>query len=318
MYPVSGGSLRYICLVCGVPVIQPCETDSYTLMVQGVWICLSGEQLTNPAWHCSQVLSSSHASHHAMRRIMECSSGVTLDRHVMGNAMIPDTTRYRSSDGTQNETFHACPVMALAVISLGTHTVLVVCPRPSVASSTAALLHGSTGLVGLNEEWMDVTGSSNESPISACHFDQMVGRTAETAVSMNMSKNIVNSTYVSSTTFMTKITFVLDSNLMYGMTSESLRTMGNNMRLVVEPSEWSMILQESNKMTMRSVMGPTVILTYTGTVSCIGSPVSSPVVMGRFFRAVQMSFSKDIHMKAVKETRRVKSAVWSIDIGSIY
>lgn len=318
VYPVNGGSLRYLCISCGLKSVPESVADSYIVVMQGVRICLSGEQLTNPSWHCSQVLSTSHASHHAMRSIMECSSGMTLRRDLVGNAMGLTTTRCVSYDGTVNETFYACPVMVLAVLSVGTHTVLVSCPRPSVASSTLTLLQGSAGLIGADEEWRNVTGSSEASPMSARHTNHVVGRNAETMVSMNMSRTITDSAYVSSTTFMTKITFVLDSRTIYGMTRESLRTLGDHMRSTIVPHEWSMVLQEAYKMTMRSTMGPTVVLTYTGTISCMGSPSTSPVVLGRFFRALELSFRKDTSMRAIKESRKVRKATWSVAIGSIY
>ena len=56
----------------------------------------------------------------------------------------------------------------------------------------------------------------------------MVGRDAETAVCMNMSKMIVRHCKILSTTMMTKLVFTLDSAEVFGISIESLRILGRN------------------------------------------------------------------------------------------
>lgn len=318
VYPVHGGSLRFVCLLCGVGLTDPQTIDTYTVSVQGVMIALSGEQLSRPQWHCSQILSTSHQNLDAMRRIEENNCGKALPRKVVGNAMDADSHAYRSYGGTRNETFNASPVLNIGLVIIGSRTVLIACPRPSVATSTAILGGQIPSIVGLEEEWVRVTGSSNPSPIGSSQSGTVVGRTVESSVCVNTSRLVVDGVHISSTTYMSKLSFVLDSEELFGMTHESLGLLSTSRKSFAEPREWSMVLREDNKVTMRSTLGPTVILTYTGTICCVGSPVSSPVVLGRFFRVLRRSFRSDRATPIIRATKKVVNPVWTVSIGSVY
>lgn len=102
------------------------------------------------------------------------------------------------------------------------------------------------------------------------------------------------------------------------MTHESMRLLGTAMKSFAVADEWLMILGEDNKMTMRSTLGPTVILTYTGTICCVGSPVSSPIVLGRFFRVLRRSFRSDRSAPIIRATKKVVNPVWTVSMGSVY
>lgn len=120
----------------------------------------------------------------------------------MGNAMDVDSHTYRSYDGTRNETFNASPVLNIGLVTIGARSILIACPRPSVSTSTAILGERIPTIVGLEEEWARVTGSSSQSPIGSSQSGTVVGRTVESSVCMNTNRLIVDNVRVSSTTYM--------------------------------------------------------------------------------------------------------------------
>lgn len=58
MYPVHLGRLRHICISCAVRDPKLAH-GTYVVLIHGVYVCLCGDQLLSPAWHCSQTLSTS-------------------------------------------------------------------------------------------------------------------------------------------------------------------------------------------------------------------------------------------------------------------
>lgn len=87
VYPATHGRLRWLCMSCGVQDGFDEGPQTYVVVVDGVRLCLSGEQLTNPEWHCSQVLSTSLQNLDVLRKVELELCGRCMPRHTEGNGM---------------------------------------------------------------------------------------------------------------------------------------------------------------------------------------------------------------------------------------
>lgn len=79
-----------------------------------------------------------------------------------------------------------------------------------------------------------------------------------------------------------------------------------------------MVLGENHKTTMKSIIGPTNTMTYTGTISCMGNPDKCPLVIGNFLGTLCTCFRHFGSYKVVRLTRKVVKPQWSVSAGSIY
>lgn len=147
------GTLHYICMECGVDNRRS-AFGTYVVIVQGIHLCLSGEQLLNPSWYCSQTLSTSPMNNDTILRMGTIWSGKEFPRRPKARGMLPIKDPTVSYDGTVGELHYVRKVCTISVVSMGAHTVQIICPLPAVATSTVVVSESVRKSLHSNFEWM--------------------------------------------------------------------------------------------------------------------------------------------------------------------
>lgn len=317
LYPVHFGVRHHICMQCGIgdPNLA---IGSYVLILHGVYICLCGEQLLNPSWYCSQLLSTSPVNLDVMRRMATLWSGKELPRRTKTMYSLPVAGSSVSVDGTGGEVYYARVMCTISVICLGCNSVQVVCPVPEVASSTATVSDIVRTSPHADEAWRAVSGSADESPLTVSEGSLSTGRTTESAVGITSPEWVREGAVVICSTYMTRLTFIVDHDEQYGMSKDSLRELSGIMVRHYDRSIWCSVVREAHKVTLRSVHGPAVVLTYTGIVSLMGAPSGASATFSAFMDLITLSFRDSTSVSVLAHLRRVVKPRWSVAISQVY
>lgn len=117
---------------------------------------------------------------------------------------------------------------------------------------------------------------------------------------------------------MTKLTFIVDHDMQYGMSRESLRVLCRIVKDHYSVAQWDCVVGKHHKITMKSAHGPSVVLTYTGIVSMMANPEKSSVVFSHFLNLVSASFRDPRSVHVLSRLVRVVKPQWNVSIGEIY
>lgn len=316
-YATGGGSTISVCLACGVSDLLHTQ-NSYHIVIGRHKLCISGEHLLRPDRYVRQVLSTSASTLQALRRVERLYCGKELDWITPAKKM--GAVRY-TSDGCacmKSEVLYTCPVLHIASMILGGCFVTVLCPVPSVASSTVNIPETVRKIISLGGAWKSVT-NTNTNPLSAAHVDdKVVGRDAETAVSINMPDGVVECSTIGTTTCMSKIcAMVVGCNRVYGMSMESLAIFSEILVPLCDKNIWPLVLTEAIKVTMKHVSGCSIVFTYTGTISYTGSPTKIPVAISGFMGVLNTVFTAKGSKRILLAMKRVVKPVWTVSVRDI-
>ena len=77
----------------------------------------------------------------------------------------------------------------------------------------------------LSDVWKTTTGSDDTSPLISTSSGLVAGRTAETAVSITSPEWVRSGARIVGSTYMTKLSLVVDHDTVYGMSKGSLEVL---------------------------------------------------------------------------------------------
>lgn len=174
-----------LCLDCGLGQ-NSVPNGSYEVLDRGRRILLSGEQLVNPTWYVTQLMSTSSSMFEQTKLLEEKLFGTAMPRNSATRGMTACIASPEVRSALSTELLYAKLILQLGSYNISGCSILVLCPLPTVASSVVTLQPGVPESVNMAGLWETTTESDNVSPLATASGSVIHGRKAETLVSISM------------------------------------------------------------------------------------------------------------------------------------